>query len=243
VRKSLFVTVLLTIACGLMWIVFLAAARRSPVLEVGDMVRIAGGEWSDPAARDHKIVVPPFLIDKCEVTNAQYARFRPDHTFPEQQEDFPVTGISWEEAAAYACWAGKQLPTEAEWLMAAGATSLKDVQRYPWGKEKRFTALKDARACQKVGTYRENYSPAGCYDMEGNVWEWTSDNAPLAPAVASADDSQVAATQKILKGGWRQDKKFVVPTRIGEQLTLAPQESLANVGFRCVRRLQPGHYQ
>jgi len=243
VRKSLFVMVLLTIVCGLMWIVFLAAARRSPVLEVGDMVRIESGEWTDPAQPDHPIVVPPFLIDKCEVTNAQYARFRPDHKFLEQQEDFPVTGISWEDAAAYARWAGKQLPTETEWLMAAGATSRMDIQRYPWGKEKRFTDLKDAMTCQKVGTYRENYSPAGCYDMEGNVWEWTSDNAPLAPVAASADDSQVAATKKILKGGWRLAKKSVVPANLGERLELEPQSSLPNVGFRCVRRLQPGHTQ
>lgn len=239
-RKSLFVTVLLTIACGLLWIVFLAATRQSPALEVGDMVRIEGGVWSDPAGQT---VIHPFLIDKCEVTNAQFARFRPEHTFPEQQEDFPVTGISWEDAAAYARWAGKQLPTEAEWLMAAGATNLADVKRYPWGKEKRATDLTDAKTCQKVGTYRENYSPAGCYDMEGNVWEWTSDNASLSPAVASADDSHVAATQKILKGGWRQVKKSVMPASLGERLTLEPCRSLPNVGFRCIRRLQPGHNQ
>ena len=240
-RKSLFVTVLLTIACGLLWIVFLAAARRSPVLEVGDMVRIAGGEWSDPVAPDRKRVIQPFLIDKCEVTNAQYARFRPKHTFLENQEDFPVTGITWKEAAAYANWAGKQLPTEIEWLMAAGATNLADVQRYPWGKEKRCIDLPDAKTSQKVGTYRENYSPAGCYDMEGNVWEWTSDNAPMV--AAATDDSQVAAAQKILKGGWRQAKKSVMPTSLGERITLPPQQTLANVGFRCIRRLQPGHIQ
>jgi serine/threonine-protein kinase len=243
VRKSLFVTVLLTIACGLLWILFLAAMRRSPVLEVGDMVRIEGGEWIDSAQPERKLIIAPFLIDKCEVTNAQFARFRPEHTFPEQREDFPVTGISWEDASAYAAWAGKQLPTEIEWLMAAGATSQKDVQRYPWGKEKRKTDLQDAMVCQKVGTYRENYSPAGCYDMEGNVWEWTSDNAVSAPVAASADDCQVAATQKILKGGWQQGKKSVVPASLGERMTLAPQESSANVGFRCIRRLQPGHNQ
>jgi formylglycine-generating enzyme required for sulfatase activity len=79
--------------------------------------------------------------------------------------------------------------------------------------------------------------------MEGNVWEWTSDNLSIAPAAASADDSQVAATQKILKGGWRQVRKTVVPASLGEQMTLAPQASLANVGFRCIRRLQPGHNQ
>ena len=236
-RKSLFVTVLLTIACGLMWIVFLAAARRSPVLEVGDMVSIKGGEWQDPAQPDRPIRIQPFLIDKCEVTNAQFARFQPEHTFPEHEEDFPVTGITWEEAAAYANWAGKQLPTEAEWLMAAGATSAADLQRYPWGKEKRVTNLQNDKTCQKVGTYRENYSPAGCYDMEGNVWEWTSTTA------ASVDDSHVASAQKILKGGWQQMKKSVAPSKLGEHLALPSDQTLANVGFRCIRRLQPGHTQ
>jgi formylglycine-generating enzyme required for sulfatase activity len=241
VKKSLFVTVLLTITCGMLWILFLAATRRSPVLDAGEMVRVDGGVWTDPAQADHQIVVQPFLIDKYEVTNAQFARFRPEHTFPEQEEDFPITNVTWEEAAAYAKWAGKQLPTAAEWQLAAGAA---EGRRYPWGKEKRLPNLKDAKECQKVGSYRENYSPAGCYDMEGNVWEWTSDNCPISNIVASAQESPaVAPTQKVLKGGWRQVKKSVVPAAVHEQITLDMQERLPNVGFRCVRRLQPGQNQ
>jgi formylglycine-generating enzyme required for sulfatase activity len=241
VRKSLFVTVLLTIACGMLWILFLAATRRSPVLDAGEMVRVEGGEWIDLAAPDRKIVVQPFLIDKYEVTNAQFARFRPEHKFREQQEDFPVTNISWEEAAAYAKWAGKQLPTETEWQLAAGAAN---GYRYPWGNEKRPLNLKSAKECQKVGHYRENCSPAGCYDMEGNVWEWTADHGSEQNAVAAADDSHVAASpQMILKGGWSQAKKSVAPAAISERITLHAKASLPYVGFRCVRRLQPGQTQ
>jgi formylglycine-generating enzyme required for sulfatase activity len=175
------------------------------------------------------------LIDKYEVTNAQFARFRPDHTFREQQEDFPVTNITWEEAAAYAQWAGKQLPTEAEWQLAAGFA---DNRRYPWGKEKRLPGLKDAKMCQKVGSYRENCSPSGCYDMEGNVWEWTSDySSDQTPIVAV---SVASSSLKILKGGWREYRKSVAPAAISERIMLDPQKSYPFVGFRCVRRLQPG---
>ena len=237
-RKSLFVTVLLTIACGMLWILFLAATHRSPVLDAGEMVRIEGGEWIDSDQPDRKIHVQPFLIDKYEVTNAQFARFRPDYKVPEQQEDFPVTNIMWEEAAAYAKWAGKQLPTEAEWELAAGVA---ENRRYPWGKEKRVPGLKDAKTCQKVGSYRANYSLAGCYDMEGNVWEWTADN--FSTPTASTMANGAAAPQKILKGGWREFKKSVVPAAINEQITLDPQKGYSFVGFRCVRRLQPGQNQ
>jgi formylglycine-generating enzyme required for sulfatase activity len=238
VKKSLFVTVLLTIACGMLWILFLAATRRSPVLDAGEMVRVERGVWTDPTQAHRQVVVQPFLIDKYEVTNAQFARFRPEHEFPDQQEDFPVTNVTWEEAAAYAKWAGKQLPTEGEWQLAAGAA---DGRRYPWGKEKRLPNLKTAKICQKVGSYRENYSPAGCYDMEGNVWEWTCDDAPIPQTVVPAHASlEVVSTQKVLKGGWRQTRKTVVPAALNERIALDMQESWPNVGFRCVRRLQPG---
>jgi formylglycine-generating enzyme required for sulfatase activity len=232
------VTALLTIACGLLWILFLAATHRSPVLDAGEMVRIEGGEWVDPTLPVRRIVIQPFLIDKYEVTNAQFARFRPDHQFKEDQEDFPVTNITWEEAVAYAKWAGKQLPTEAEWQLAAGAV---DGRRYPWGKEKRSPGLNDAKACQKVGSYRENYSPAGCYDLEGNVWEWTSDNCSNQNAVVVASVS--STPQKVLKGGWRETKKSVVPATINDRITLDPQKGYSFVGFRCIRRLQPGQNQ
>jgi formylglycine-generating enzyme required for sulfatase activity len=238
VRKSLFVTVLLTVVCGMLWILFLAATRRSPVLDAGEMVRVERGVWTDPTQPDCQVVVQPFLIDKYEVTNAQFARFRPEHQFPEQQEDFPVTNVTWEDAAAYAKWAGKQLPTEAEWQLAAGAA---DGRRYPWGKDRRLPRLKDAKICQKVGSSRENYSPVGCYDMEGNVWEWTSDDAPVAQTGVPVQASLgVASVQKILKGGWRQSKKTVAPARLNERITLDIQQSRPDVGFRCVRRLQPG---
>ncbi|MDZ7290911.1 MAG: formylglycine-generating enzyme family protein [candidate division KSB1 bacterium] len=238
-RKSLFVTVMATIACGMLWILFLAATRRSPVMDAGDLVRVEGGVLIDSTNPGRQIVVPPFLIDKYEVTNAQYARFRPEHQFPERQEDFPVTNITWEEAAAYAKWAGKELPTEAEWQLAAGAA---DGRRFPWGSERRFPKTKGAYELNRVGSFRENISPAGCFDMEGNVWEWTCDDFSSQVSAATASTSSgpaVSSSQKILKGGWRQLKKSIAPAAIKDRMTLDPQARSPLVGFRCVRRLRP----
>lgn len=236
-RKSLFVTVMATIACGMLWILFLAATRQSPVLDAGEMIRIEGGDLVDPNQPGRQINVRPFRIDKYEVTNAQYARFRPDHQYLETQADFPVTSITWEEAKAYAEWAGKDLPTEAEWEFAAGAA---DGRRFPWGTERRIPPIKKADELDRVGSYRDNASPAGCFDMEGNVWEWTSDEvAGLTLLTASVNDAQAgAAPEKILKGGWRQLKKSVAPAAVSERWTLEATTRSPQVGFRCVQRMQ-----
>jgi formylglycine-generating enzyme required for sulfatase activity len=225
-----------TIACGMLWILFLAATRRSPVLDAGEMVRVEGGDLVDPNQPGRQIEVAPFRIDKYEVTNAQYARFRTGHHFLETEADFPVTNITWEEAKAYAEWAGKDLPTEAEWELAAGAA---DGRRFPWGTERRVPPIKKADKLDRVGSYRDNASPAGCFDMEGNVWEWTSDDvASPALFMASIDKAQAVAPKKILKGGWRQLKTSVAPAAVSERRILEATTRSPQVGFRCVQRMQ-----
>src|SRR3990167_6784520 len=67
----------------------------------------------------HEVSLKGFYIDKYEVTNAQYKNFKPDHTFPEGREDYPVVNVTWYEAVEYAKWAGKRLPTEEEWEKAS----------------------------------------------------------------------------------------------------------------------------
>jgi len=143
-----------------------------------------------------KIYVKSFLIDRYPVTNAEYKKFidatghRPPRTwvngqYPKGQDDYPVTGVTWNDAAAYAKWAGKRLPTAEEWEKAARGT---DGRTYPWGNKWRDDACwTDDPACPQtlarttpVGAFPAGASPYGVMDMCGNVAEWTATEA--APA-------------------------------------------------------------
>ncbi|MFA5292323.1 MAG: SUMF1/EgtB/PvdO family nonheme iron enzyme [Phycisphaerae bacterium] len=138
----------------------------------------------------HKIgplKVKSFFIDETEVTNAQYKKFldstgyKPKYTenflnqwpsgqMPENMADYPVVNVNIDDARAYANWAGKRLPTEEEWQLAAQGT---DNRKWPWGNE--F----DPNKCNTTGqimpakSYPQGRSAFGCYNMSGNVWECT----------------------------------------------------------------------
>ncbi len=130
--------------------------------------------------------VEGFQMARYPVTNAQYQQFiqetehRPpqfweEGTFPEKKGDHPVVEVSCEDAEAYAEWAGCRLPSFEEWARAARGD---DGRLFPWGDEidkpRCNTVELGAGGTTPVGALPDGVSPFGCYDMVGNVWEWTS---------------------------------------------------------------------
>jgi formylglycine-generating enzyme required for sulfatase activity len=132
----------------------------------------------------HRIHVDPFFLDTHEVTNADYARFAaatkslspwhwPGGRVTPADAKRPVANVAFAEAEAYCAWAGKRLPTEAEWERAARGGL--DRKRYPWGDEggRGRAHSGSSSGPTAVGSFAPN--AYGLYDMAGNVWEWTSD--------------------------------------------------------------------
>ena len=123
----------------------------------------------------------------------------------------PVVHVSWHEAAAFARWAGKRLPTEAEWEKAAAWDVGRGAsRRYPWGSElpDRTRANVDQRWLepQPAGTFPEGRSPYGCLQMLGDVWEWTSSAFLPYPGFVAYPYRQYSEiffgeTYRVLRGG------------------------------------------
>jgi formylglycine-generating enzyme required for sulfatase activity len=148
--------------------------------------------WFADESPQHKIYLKAFYIDKYEVTNQQYYIFcqatgrhppphwKPYQKYPDGAGSLPVTHVSFFDATAYAEWAGKRLPREAEWEKAARGY---DGWIYPWGNEFSLDAanlsqsvkLKTGKGLKPVGSYPASSSPFGTEDMVGNVWEWVWD--------------------------------------------------------------------
>ncbi|OYT72140.1 MAG: hypothetical protein CFK52_05655 [Chloracidobacterium sp. CP2_5A] len=241
------------------------AAEPSPQPAIPEnMVAIPGGEYVigrdagdffDPYEKpQHAVTLRPFYIDKTEVTNADYQKFveATGHPAPASWTGgrfeagkglFPVTGVTLADAQAYAKWAGKRLPTEAEWEAAAHGRS---PTVFPWGDSfdpsRANVKASGLGAPVRVGTYPAGASPFGVLDLTGNVWEWTASEATLYPGSAEKPPSwdkplEPGAKLQIIRGGaFTEDtKKCTVTYRNWVPSNFSARE----LGFRCAKDQPP----
>ncbi|MFA5032772.1 MAG: SUMF1/EgtB/PvdO family nonheme iron enzyme [bacterium] len=193
--------------------------------EIKEIIRKgAHKSWFIGEYPEREVFVSSFLIDKYLVTNEEYREFNQNHMFSKGHEKCPVTNISWYDAQKYAKWIEKDIPTEEEWEKAARGT---DGRLFPWGNDwdsiKCNTRLSGISGKTDVDKYPNGVSPYGCYDMSGNVWEWTN--------TWKEKDKTI-----IVKGGaW---SKFEILPWCSYRFDYEANEGQQNVGFRCVRRIK-----
>ena len=191
-----------------------------------------------------------FWIDQTEVTNAQYALCTADYDCrtpyslgsythnpyfgTEEFADYPVVYVSWYDAQDYCEWAGRRVPTEAEWEKAARGT---DGRTYPWGEGVDCSAA-NYSGCRGDTTlvlaYPSGASPYGALNMAGNVWEWVADIYNIGYyAVAPLDyptGPETGAYRVIRGGSWNDDPAYL---RTASRYWYYPGNARVSVGFRC----------
>jgi eukaryotic-like serine/threonine-protein kinase len=213
----------------------------------------------------HVVYLDTYWIDQTEVSNAQYALCvadsgactKPANTYavthPSYYDDslfanYPVVYVSWSQAAAYCSWAGRRLPTEAEWEKAARGL---EGNIYPWGNTFDGTLVNFCDSnCQttwKNSAYNDGYagtSPVGAYpggasvfgvlDMAGNVHEWVADwHGPYSGGPQSNPTGPASGLDRIIRGGsWGDDTGHV---RSDIRSSLSGDNWLDFIGFRCAR--------
>ncbi len=199
----------------------------------------------------HRVTLDAYYMDKYEVTVEQYAKFLeatglgppPDWNVMNQpsHQNRPVVNMSWWDASLYCRWAGKRLPTEAEWEKAARGT---DGRMYPWGND-RLDRLRanhgketwdDHAALAPVGSFEAGQSFYGIHDLAGNVWEWVNDWYDKDYYERSPSQNPSGPEEggtKVLRGGsWYANLGYLKSTY---RFSLPPSSRDSDFGFRCAK--------
>jgi serine/threonine-protein kinase len=187
--------------------------------------------------------VKDFYLDQYEVTNEQYQEFVKQTgrkapsgwtgtDFPGGEGKFPVANVTWDDAVEYAKWAGKRLPTEAEWEFAARSGGQQD-RAYPWGNDwsdKLSNSKEDGRGgAMPVGSYPGGATKDQIFDMAGNVSEWVADDFKPYPGSTQGPDPG----NKVYRGGAFAATKDLLKTTL--RWWDFPNKSYPYLGFRCAK--------
>jgi formylglycine-generating enzyme required for sulfatase activity len=232
-----------------------------------------GSEFEKPV---HRVYLDAYYLDETPVTNAQFAAFveatgyqttveretsrramSPDVETPAQMQTWrscatsdrqahPVVLVSWDDAAAYAQWAGKRLPTEAEWEKAARGTFVGKL--FPWGDDRAGETHTHWNQLQQPSDSVPPTAPVasfppnqyGLYDMAGNVWEWCADwyaNDYYTASPAHNPPGPADGQFRVRRGAsWNVREEFRL--RCANRGAMPPDKCWPNMGFRCAMSIE-----
>lgn len=210
----------------------------------------------------HTVYLDAFYIDQIEVTNAQYRRYvdagggaaphdtssftRPSYYGNPEFVAYPVIHVDWSQASGYCAWAGKRLPTEAEWEKAARGEV---VRTYPWGDDPATCSHANWATfgnclgdTDTVGNYPSGASPYKVMDMAGNVWEWVADwysetyYSSTAPSSSNPPGPRNGTWRVIRGAGWGSGDSWPgYQPRTANRVYAEADGHNFQTGFRCAR--------
>jgi len=220
---------------------------------------MGSNDGNDDEKPVHTVYLDAYWIDQTKVTNKQYAVCvrkgvctPPSNGYPftnyrfddelkyygkSQFDDYPVLYVDWNQVAAYCEWAGRRLPTEAEWEKASRGT---DGRTYPWGENQPSGYLGNFKNSffgpTSVRRYPDGVSPYGAYDMAGNVEEWVNDWYDSSYYQSSPSSNPLGPNSgdyRVVRGGWWNVSDYLVRSAVRSRSD--PTITSYDIGFRCAR--------